>query len=573
MSRRVRPPRWITSIGCCLAFLMLLPVAAAARPSPEALDELAGEFWAWRARTQPFSGDDIPRIERPADWLPDWSPAGIAAQRRELEVFERRWKLMDARGWPVSRQVDYRLIGSALARVRWELEILQRWRHNPYFYIDQTLGSIFEPLLPPPPFDAQRSRTIVRRLQAMPQTLEHARVNLDQPQAPFARLAISALTDVRGRLGTMQRGLQPLLDASSAAQLPEATEKAIVALEAYRAWLKQRLPQMPEKTAVGRDAYMFFLKHVALIPFTPEQLLAMGKQEWDRAVSFEAYEQQRNQGLPQLPLFPDQEAQMEREKRAELAVRRFLEEKGILSVPSWVKHYRNLPLPPYLEPLSFLGVTADHTSATRLGEDGVSYIRPPSPNLGYFGLSTARDPRPILVHEGVPGHYFQLVLSWAQENPIRRHYYDSGPNEGLGFYAEEMMLQAGYFDDSPRTREIIYNFMRLRALRVEADVRLALGEFSIGQAAEYLRTAVPMDAETAHEEAASFAAGPGQAITYQIGKLQILELLAAARRAQGVDFRLRDFHDFLWKNGNVPLALQRWEYLGLDDQVKELDRE
>jgi hypothetical protein len=55
-------------------------------------------------------------------------------------------------------------------------------------------------------------------------------------------------------------------------------------------------------------------------------------------------------------------------------------------------------------------------------------------------------------------------------NPIRRHCYDSVANEGIGFYAEEMMLQAGLFDDNPHTREIIYNFMRLRALRVEVDV-------------------------------------------------------------------------------------------------------
>jgi len=66
---------------------------------------------------------------------------------------------------------------------------------------------------------------------------------------------------------------------------------------------------------------------------------------------------------------------------------------------------------------------------------------------------------------------------------MRRHYYDSGANEGIGFYAEEMMLQAGLFEDSPRSREIIYNFARLRALRVEVDVKHATGEVSITSAA------------------------------------------------------------------------------------------
>ena len=121
------------------------------------------------------------------------------------------------------------------------------------------------------------------------------------------------------------------------------------------------------------------------------------------------------------------------------------------------------------------------------------------------------------------------------------------------------MLQAGLFDDSPHTREIIYNFMRLRALRVEVDVKLALGQFTLEQAAKYLQENVPMDEQTARQEAIAFSTGPGQALTYQIGKLQILKFLADAQ--QGEKFNLRNFHDFLWRNGNVPIALQEWEYL------------
>jgi uncharacterized protein (DUF885 family) len=135
-----------------------------------------------------------------------------------------------------------------------------------------------------------------------------------------------------------------------------------------------------------------------------------------------------------------------------------------------------------------------------------------------------------------------------------------------------MLLQAGLFDDTPRTREVIYNFMRLRALRVEVDVRLAIGEFTIEQAAAYLQATVPMDAPTALEEAAWFAAGPGQAITYQIGKLQIIGMMADARRLQGAGFRTRTFHDYVWKNGNVPFSLQRWELLGDRKDLDAVDR-
>ena len=97
---------------------------------------------------------------------------------------------------------------------------------------------------------------------------------------------------------------------------------------------------------------------------------------------------------------------------------------------------------------------------------------------------------------------------------------------------------------------------------MEVDVKLALGEFTLEQAAKYLQEKVPMDEDTARHEAIAFSEGPGQAITYQMGKLQITKFLAEARMQQGDKFNLRAFHDFVWKNGNVPIALQRWEYLG-----------
>jgi hypothetical protein len=554
-----------------LTLVTSLAVLAGVTPLAVAdpLDDLSRDFWTWRATTQPSSGDDIPRLERPDGWVPDWSPAAIAARRTALAGFDRRYRALDPTGWPVPRQVDHRLVGSALARVRWELDGAPAWRRDPAFYIQQALGPVFDVLLPPPPVSGARADLVIARLAHAPRTLEHARTNLDDARAPFARLAIDTLADIDARLATVARELDAAVP-SRRGRFDAPAAAAGKALSAYRAWLEQQLPRLSAETAVGRDAYTRFLREVALVPFTPDELLAMGRQEWERAVAFEALEQGRNRALPPLPLFADQQTQIVASAFQEQAIRTFLEREQLLTVPAWMQRYLNLPLPAYLAPLAFLGVTDDLTSPTRLNENGISYIRVPSPSLPYFYLSTARDPRPIIVHEGVPGHYMQLALAWAHENPIRRQYYDSGAQEGIGFYAEEMMLQAGLWAESPRSREIIYNFARLRALRVEVDVRLATGTFTIPQAADYLATTVPMDRETALEEAASFAAGPGQAITYQIGKLQIVRLLADTRRARGDAFSLRAFHDVVWKNGNVPLALLRWELLGDRSEIDRL---
>jgi hypothetical protein len=536
------------------------------------LDDLARDFWSWRAVEQPASPDDVTRIERPSGWVPDWSPAAVARYRQQLSEFETRWKKLDASGWTVARQVDYRLIRSALARVHWELDVTHNWQRNPEFYIDQTLGAYYELLLPPPPFVKERTAHIVAILDSIPRTLENAKQNLTQLAGPFARLALAELADIRPRLLKSVQELKPNLDPAATGGLDAATGKAVSALETYRDWLSQRLPAMPAQTAIGRESYVFFLKNVALIRFTPEQLLSMGHQEWARSVASQIYEEHRNHDAPALALFKDEAQQIAAEEKAEAAVRDYLKAKDILTVPDWMPHYRFVKIAAYLSAIGGPGEADDFTGPSRLKDNSTRYIPPPSPKLGYFALTMAKDPRPLIVHEGVPGHYFQLALGWAHPDPIRRHYYDSGANEGLGFYAEEMMLHAGLFDDSPRTREIIWNFMRLRALRVEVDVKLALGEFTIEQAADYLEKTVPMDSGTAHAEAAAFASTPGQAISYQIGKLLIYDFLASAQRQKGDAFSLRDFHDFLWHNGNVPIALQRWQYLGLNDQIEAIEK-
>src|ERR1700686_819990 len=559
------------ALGCLLKENLL----AEGKAPTGSLEALANDFWQWRARYQPFSKDDIPRIERPIEDRAgpgDWSASSIARQKAMLENFEKQWRQIDTTGWSVARRVDYRLMGSALARVRWELDVNPRWQRDPSFYLDQTLTALLEALVQPPPFDAVRSREIVDRMQDIPRIIDDGKANLHAVR-PFAALAIGDLHEIRPELERVEREVAPMLydggrkdeapgNESLAAKFKTATEKAILALESYRTWLQAKLDTMPDNAAVGRTNYEFFLHNVALLPYTPEQLLPISRQEWDRSVAFEQYEKHRNHGLPELKPAASLQDEIDRAKHDELAIRKFLEDKGILTVPAEVRHYTLRPMPGYLDALADFGEVDDFTGPSRLNDDGVRWVSPPSGQFGYFWLATAKDPRPDLVHEGVPGHYFQMCLSWRHADPIRRHYYDSGANEGIGFYAEEMMLQAGLFDDSPRTREIIYNFMRLRALRVEVDVKLALGTFSLKQAADYLAQHVPMDKKTADGEAALFATDPGQAISYQIGKSQILHFLADAKLAQGDKFSLRAFHDFLWSNGNVPIALQRWEYLG-----------
>ena len=550
--------------------LLLLAAASFAQPKTDSLDQLASDFWAWRAESRPFSSDDVPRIEH-APGTREWSATAIAKQRGYLAAFEHRWRALNTAGWPVARMVDYRLMGSAIARVRWELDINPRWQRDPAFYVEQTIVALQEELMPPPPFGDARSREIVARAENIPSILEQGKLNL-KAIAPFARLTIASLSGIDARLARVERGVSPLLSSNDQrARFHTAIAAASSALIHYREWLQQNLPNLRQDFALGAKAYGFFLHQVALLPYTPEELLSMAHQDFERVLAMESYERQRDLGAPELKMAATADDESARMARDDANIRRFLMDHQILTVPADLPHWTVRLAPDYIAALDGFGELDDFTGPSRLREDGTRWIQPLSNDLPYFSKAYAQDTRTTGVHEGVPGHFFQLSLAWRNPNSIRRQYYDSGANEGIGFYAEEMMLDAGLYDDSPRSREIIYNFARLRALRVEVDVKLALGRFSMAQAAEYLARTVPMDRPTAQGEAADFATAPGLGIAYQIGKLQIERTLAERRLQQGDKFTLRDFHDYVWSNGNVPLSLQRWELLGLDDDIKKAD--
>jgi uncharacterized protein (DUF885 family) len=528
------------------------------------LDELSERFWAWRAHQQPRTRDDIPRLNRPRGWLPEVGPRLASRHREELSAFQAA--LTRVRPGAVADRVDHRLLRSAMARVQWESDILQL-RRIPRYWTDQALGPVFDALLRPG-VDSAGVAEVVRLLRAVPMTVAHASAALDRPAREFAALAVAELDGIGDRIEACTQALARI-DPAAAADLRSATAEAAAAMEQFSVALAAAIPALPPARPVGQLQFEWFLREVACIPLTVDDIARLGRREYDRAVWLELLNATRNRGLTQPPLPANATLQARQEARSEQDVRQFYAERGLLSQPGWLRHYLVAPMPDYLEPLRFLGMADDLTGPDRLTEDAVSYFPPPQAELPYFYAANARDPRAGIVHEGA--HYQQLALAWRNPRPVRRHYYDSAANEGIAFYNEEMMLVSGLVDDAPHTRATLCNFMRLRALRVSLDVGLATGSLSIADAADDLESRVPMDSATANAEAALFAEVPGQALTYQVGKTQLISLIADAVRLRGADLDLQALHDELWVNGNVPIALLRWEILGLTDELALLD--
>ncbi|QIS11627.1 DUF885 family protein [Nocardia arthritidis] len=526
------------------------------------------DFWRWRALTAPDTYDDLFRFDRPPGWRPDWSADAIAERRGALAEFVARHRNLSAPR-SVAAEVDQRLVGCALARARWELDTLRGWQRNPYFYVEQAIGPLYALLLVRDSFDAARADQIIILLEQIPRTLADARVNLQgTAAAPFTRYAVRMLGPVEDRMTACAKALAAAFPAERVPRLSAAAAAATEALVAYRDWLTETPPDGTEATAVGAAALASLLYTVALLPYSIPRLRDMAAQEWHRVVATETILRHRHRDLPDDPLFPDAAAQVAGEYRDELAVRDHYTGHDLLTQPETLRHYRFQEMPDYLAPLTWLGVCHDPASQARMDADAVRYISDPAPDLPYFEAAKARDPRTAIAHEGV--HAQQLALSWRHPDPIRRTPFDSVPNEGIANYNEELFLLSGLFDDRPHSALFHVNSMRLRALRVEIDIDLAVGAITVDEAADRLARRVPLDSATAWQEAVFFASNPGQGLSYQAGRWQILELLSDCSRRP--EFDIHAFHDRLWREGNVPIALQRLELLGSRDHLNAADR-
>jgi uncharacterized protein (DUF885 family) len=431
-----------------------------------------------------------------------------------------------------------------------------------------TLSRLGRLVMQPPPFEEKRAREILDQMRAIPRILEAARRNLTEPETQRIRWALATLEGTREGSRRFAAALAPHFPPALAPELGPAGEAMGEAFHRFEQWLSR----LKESTASGKPAgatlYEWLLRRVWLLPYDAGEILRMGQQEYARLQAFSAFEQVRNRGLPALEPARTTAEYARRTEVEERAIRAFLEKREALTIPAVVGPYRRTVMPDYIQAFSLWNALSGY--ATPDGGE-VKYSVPEAhPYVKTYWESIMRaDPSTNIFHDGIPGHHFQGIL--AARNPclIRRGHRERFKSEGWATYWEEAAVQLGYYDQRPRSRELMLSYLRLRALRVIADVKMALGEMSVEEGTELLMS-TPMDRRIASEEADDFFAAPTGGIVYLIGKMQIEELLAERRRQLGDRFNLREFHDALMEAGWVPLALTRWEMTGKIDQVGKL---
>ncbi|MBV1909731.1 MAG: DUF885 domain-containing protein [Kangiellaceae bacterium] len=219
------------------------------------------------------------------------------------------------------------------------------------------------------------------------------------------------------------------------------------------------------------------------------------------------------------------------------------------------KFFTKLPRQPYTVEAVPDSIAAKYTTG-RYVSAPLSSTRP-----GTYWVNTyALDKRPLYVlesltlHEAVPGHHLQGALNQelADLPNFRRYSYISAFGEGWALYCEKLGIEAGFYQDGySQFGRLSYEMWRAARLVIDTGIH-AFG-WSREQAIALLEENSGLSKHNIRTEVDRYISWPGQALSYKIGELKIIELRRLAELKLGEKFDIRLFHDAILENGSIPL--------------------
>src|SRR6266480_2700177 len=531
-----------------------------------ALHKMAEDYYAWRNENYPVRSSHA-GLHTWDDRLTDYSLAKIEERARHVHSLLVKVRAMKTDNWPKDERIAWILFRSQLEAVDFGNRVLKFERTNPQTYVGGCTNAIFSLLKKE--YDTPRKRAIAAtaRLKEMPALLKQGLGNLQNPVKLYAQLAIQSARSIDPLLNDSLMALDVDLPPNEHDDLIKSRDIALTALHNYPAELEKRLPKMVDFAPMGEANYNYYLKHVLLLPLDAAQVEMIGRVELARYRALEALlpdpkladpNPRRSTNIP-----PDQASFLKAYESREQEMIKFMKEHNLVTLPDYLGAFQIRQLPEAFKPTS-PGGFMNPPGVYDKDPTGFFFIPTYNPQSKNFYIRAAiEDPRPILGHEGIPGHFLQLSIANHLNDEIRRQHEDGVFVEGWALYGEEMLMRTGLYPNNSPAQGQILRLSRYRAARIGVDVNLHTGRWSFEQAVKYFMEAGGLDREAAEGEAAGAASSPTQKISYIVGKWQIMNLLGAYKDKQGENFRLGQFHDDLIKNGSLPVSVVEW--LLLDD--------
>lgn len=511
--------------------------------------------------------DDWRAFERPPlrDGAPDYTAERMAAAHVELEDYSSRLMAIDPSGWPIERQADWHIVRAEMNGFDFNCRVLQPWARDPAFYQTvwnyqsdvpahegPTNHAVLELWTYEFPLSPSEEARLVSDLAVIPPLLHQARGNLTGNARELFEAGIE-------NLRTQRRDLEKigeLAGESASARLQAALGEAKKATQDMVGWLEGEAPKKTGPSGIGKENYTWYLQNVHLVPLTWEDEVALLTRELDRAWSSLALEETRNAHLPELVPAATPAEYGRKADEAASKLMAFLAEKDVM------------PVKANMEPA--------------LREQLGRFV--PAAERNFFWITAHYDPTPLYTHFY---HWWDLaqIRDEPHGSPIRRgallyNIFDSRC-EGVATGVEEMFLHAGLYDDSPRSREIVWIMLAQRAARGLGSLYAHANEMTMEEAGTVHVDWTPRgwmstEPELLRFEQHLYLRQPGYGTSYITGKYLFERLLAACRKQaeeRGKPFVMSEFFAELNAAGCIPLSLIRWQMTGRDDEVRALEAE
>ena len=165
--------------------------------------------------------------------------------------------------------------------------------------------------------------------------------------------------------------------------------------------------------------------------------------------------------------------------------------------------------------------------------------------------------RTLAYHEATPGHHHQIAHSLENEELTlyrRFGYYTSAFAEGWALYSEILALEAG-LAENPYDELGILQSELFRANRLVVDTGMHYKRWTREEAMDYMKSVTGMSDTEVRVEIERYIVWPGQALSYKVGMIKILELRERAKKELGDKFNIKDFHSAVLDHGNPPLFI------------------
>jgi hypothetical protein len=515
-------------------------------------DELLQLFEDWREFESP------PLL----NGAPDYTAEQFASRYEGFLALRNRLYRIDPGDWPVPQQVDWHIVRAEMNGYDFNHRVLQPWVRDPAYYDSiwtsrsdvpghegPTNHAVVELWTYDFPLSGDAEQRLIAELSAIPPLMEQAQKNLT---GNARDLWVAGIRDIRAQRTKLDRLSENLADTASD-ELKSIIAESQAATDELVAWLEEQAPSKTGPSGVGRDNYSWYQQNVHLVPMTWEDEVRLLKRELDRAWSSLKLEEQRNKDLPPMVAATNEAEYDAKADEAASRIMRFLEEQEIVTVAD------------YMEPA--------------LREHLGSFV--PVETRNFFMITAHYDPAPLFTHFW---HWFELARMDLEphESPIRQgsvlyNIFDSR-NEGTATGVEEMFMHAGLYDDSPRSRELVWIMVAQRAARGLGSLYAHANQMTMEEAGQVHMDWTPRgwmktEPDLLIFEQHLYLRQPGYGTSYITGKYLLERTMAdyaKLNEERGEEFRMRDFFDRLNRIDSIPISLARWEMTGLDDEIRAL---